>query len=78
MTSTERSVMRLASSWMVITSGMITSRMTLSRGCWMPACLQLLALALAAQRGQRALALRLVEGVVDRELDALAALVADA
>ena len=23
---------------MVITSGMITSRMTLSRGCWMPAC----------------------------------------
>ena len=37
MTSTERSVMRLASSWMVITSGMITSRMTLSRGCTTPA-----------------------------------------
>src|SRR5207247_297497 len=31
------SVMRLASSWMVITSGMITSRMTLSRGCTTPA-----------------------------------------
>ena len=29
--------MRLASSWMVITSGMITSRMTLSRGCTTPA-----------------------------------------
>ena len=37
MTSTERSVMRLASSWMVSTSGMITSRMTLSRGCTKPA-----------------------------------------
>ena len=37
MTSTERSVMRLASSWMVITSGMMTSRMTLSRGCTTPA-----------------------------------------
>ncbi len=39
MRSTARSVMRLESSWMVMTSGMITSRMTLSRGCWMPACL---------------------------------------
>ena len=37
---------------------------------------QLLALAPAAQRGERALALRLVEGVVDGELDALAALLA--
>ena len=37
MTSTDRSVMRLASSWIVITSGMITSRMTLSRGCCTPA-----------------------------------------
>ena len=37
MRSTARSVMRLESSWMVITSGMITSRMTLSRGCTTPA-----------------------------------------
>ena len=37
MTSTDRSVMRLASSWMVITSGMITSRITLSRGSCTPA-----------------------------------------
>jgi hypothetical protein len=36
-TSTARSVMRLARSWMVIASGMITSRMTLSLGCWTPA-----------------------------------------
>ena len=77
MTSTERSVMRLASSWMVITSGMITSRMTLSRGCTHAGLAQLLALAPALQRGKRALALRLVEGVVDGELDALALLVAD-
>ena len=40
-----------------------------------PAMAQLLALALAAQRGERALALRLVEGVVDGELDALAPVV---
>ena len=38
--------------------------------------LELLALTLAAQRCQRALALRLVEGVVDRELAALAAFLA--
>ena len=38
---------------------------------------QLLALAPALQRGQRTLALRLVEGVVDGELDALALLLAD-
>ena len=37
--------------------------------------LELLALALALQRGQRALALLLVEGVVDGQLDALALLV---
>ena len=39
---------------------------------------QLLALAPAAQRGERALALRFVEGVVDGELAALAALLAHA
>ena len=38
--------------------------------------LELLALALALQRGQRAFALLLVEGVVDRQLDALALFVA--
>ena len=38
---------------------------------------QLLALAPALERGERTLALRLVEGVVDRELYALALLVAD-
>ena len=76
MTSTERSVMRLASSWMVITSGMITSRMTLSRGCTTPAWRSFSRSRRRLQRGQRALALRLVEGVVDGELDALAPLVA--
>ena len=76
MTSTERSVMRLASSWMVITSGMITSRMTLSRGCTTPAWRSFSRSRWRLQRGERALALRLVEGVVDGELDALAPLVA--
>ena len=69
--------MRLASSWMVITSGMITSRMTLSRGCTTPAWRSFSRSRRRLQRGQRALALRLVEGVVDGELDALAPLVAD-
>ena len=77
MTSTERSVMRLASSWMVITSGMITSRMTLSRGCRTPAWRSFSRSRRRLQRGQRTLPLRLVEGVVDGELDALALLVAD-
>ena len=69
--------MRLASSWMVITSGMITSRMTLSRGCTTPAWRSFSRSRRRLQRGQRTLALRLVEGVVDGELDALAPLVAD-
>jgi hypothetical protein len=51
---------------------MITSRITLSRGCTQASLTQLLALTLAAQRGERALALGLVEGVVDGELDTLA------
>ena len=38
----------------------------------MPIALQLLALAPALERGKRTFALLLVEGVVDRELDALA------
>src|SRR5262245_45409089 len=42
-----------------------------------PGLAQLLALAPAFQRGERAFALRLVEGIVDGEFDALAALIAD-
>ena len=75
MTSTARSAMRLASSWIVMTSGITTSRTIFSRDCGNTHRLELFALALALQRGQRAFALLLVEGVVDRQLDALALLV---
>ncbi len=73
MTSTERSVMRLASSWMVMTSGIDHLAHDLLARLLDAHRAQLLALALALQRGQRALALLLVEGVVDGELAALAA-----
>ena len=75
MRSTARSVMRLESSWIVIASGMITSRTILSRGCWMPIALSFSRSRLRFERGERALALLLVERVVDRELAALALLV---
>ena len=76
MTSTARSAMRLASSWMVMTSGSCTSRTIFLR----PAvpCLLLQAFALAAQRGQRTLALLLVERVGDGEAATDAAFVAGA
>ena len=54
MTSTARSDMRLASSWMVIASGMITSRMSFSFGSFAGMALQ--PLGAAAERGDRALA----------------------
>ena len=88
MTSTDRSVMRLASSWMVITSGMITSRITLSRGCCTPAWRSFsrsrLRRSEASERSRcassKALLMvslmrsRLVVGDLDRALDGLGAL----
>ena len=58
-----------------MTSGITTSRDDLLARLRNSHRLELLALALAFQRGQRAFALLLVEGVVDRQLDALALLV---
>ena len=55
MTSTARSAMRLASSWMVIVSGTITSRMSFSFGS--SARWPVSALHAAAERGERARAL---------------------
>ena len=63
-TSTARSAMRLASSWMVIVSGMITSRDDLLARPFMGA--GAVALAAAADRGERAGALGIVERVDQR------------
>ena len=54
MTSTARSAMRLASSWMVIASGIVTSRTSFSFGSLLFSCGA--ALHAAAERGLRALA----------------------
>ena len=58
-----------------MTSGITTSRTIFSRDLRNAHRLELLALALALQRGKRTFTLLLVEGVVDRELYALALLV---
>ena len=77
MTSTPRSAMRLASSWMVMTSGMMTSRWILACA-WGPVICFFWRSCAALQRGKAPLTLLLVKRVGDREPAANAALLAAA
>ena len=71
MTSTARSAMRLASSWMVIASGIMTSRAHLLRRHLEALRLLLEAFGAAAEGGDRAGAfVLLVQGVGKRQLAA--------